>query len=96
MIATTGDPSVFQDLMDRTQRNLLGFVNVEISLATTFLELAEQEHTFGSGTPRHRSIEIAASAIRGAKRFAARLVAEDLRRQAEERCAELERRISTL
>ena len=87
--------AVFDELIQRSQRNLLEFINVELALGTTFVELALRDLGLGQRESVAHSKEIATSAVRTARRFAARLSADAARTAAEQRCAELESRISS-
>src|ERR1700675_3231434 len=85
-----------EDLAQQSQRVLLEFLETELALGATFIELALTERNLGNSEHFERSKRDAEIASQTARRLANKLVRGESRASVEERCTEVDEKISSL
>ena len=83
------------ELQKRADQNLVAFLRTELDLGFTFTQTASVEARLRDREGVERARNIAQSALETVRRFKARIVDEQIRRELQERADELEKQLSS-
>jgi hypothetical protein len=86
----------FEKLQERADRNLVVFLRIELDLGFTFARTAHLEADMQEPEDFERAQKIVRIALETVRRFEARIVNFQIRREIQERAAELEVVFSSL
>jgi hypothetical protein len=88
--------SEFEQLRERSQRNLVAFLTTELDLALGFAQTAKMQAQTQHHENFERSREYAERALEVVQQFSARVVSSEMREQLQERADELQNTVSSL